>query len=269
MSRLPGPLRVLQVTDLHLRADVAGELYGVTTDASFRAVLARAMADAAWQPEVVLVTGDLAEDPEPRVYERLRAELMRLRVPVLCLPGNHDDPGLMRRALAGGNVSVCATHAAAGWRFVLLDSVLPGEPGGELASEELTRLARELAATRAWTFVSVHHQPVPVGSPWLDAVGLRNGAELLGLAARHPHLRGIAWGHVHQAFEAQQGELRLLATPSTCAQFMPGTEHCVMDTRPPAFRRLDLGPDGSIATEVRWLEELAPRARPPDSRAAS
>jgi hypothetical protein len=40
-----------------------------------------------------------------------------------------------------------------------------------------------------------------------------------------------------------------------------------MDTRPPAYRRLDLHADGSISTEVRWLDDWTLTERPPDSRA--
>src|SRR5204863_6572219 len=92
-------LRILHVTDLHLRAAPEGELYGVRTNASFAAVMEHALGDPAWQPDAVLVTGDIAEDPAPAVYADFRARMERLGVPVLCLPGNHDEPGAMARAL--------------------------------------------------------------------------------------------------------------------------------------------------------------------------
>jgi 3',5'-cyclic-AMP phosphodiesterase len=48
-----------------------------------------------------------------------------------------------------------------------------------------------------------------------------------------------------------------MATPATCAQFVPGSADFAIDDRPPGYRVLELMPDGSIATEVCWLETYA------------
>jgi Icc protein len=266
------PLRILQITDLHLRADPDGELYGVRTGATFRAVLERALGSPEWRPAAVLVTGDIAEDATAAVYERFVRLIEPYGLPVLCLPGNHDEPALMRGALQRNGVSFCESRSIHGWRVVPLDSFLPDEPGGALSAGELTRLERELVAAAGadeWVLVAVHHQPVPIGSAWLDGFGLANGAPMLELLARHPRARALVWGHVHQAWEGRHAQLRLLATPSTCAQFTPHTSRCVMDTRPPAYRRLELGAGGDVRTEVCWLEDLTLTERPPDTRAGT
>jgi Icc protein len=263
------PLHLLQLTDLHLRASPAGEIYQVRTHDSFHAVLRRAFRDAGPPPAAVLVTGDIAEDPLPEVYARFRTAMEPVGLPVLCLPGNHDDVTAMRPVLDDGLFSVCRNISLGAWRIVMLDSAIPGEDGGTLAPAELTRLDRELAAEHdRWIAVAVHHQPLPMGSAWLDAVGMDNGEALLARLAADDRARLVLWGHVHQASDRVAGALRLLSTPSTCAQFAPGTVGCTMDTRPPGFRRLTLHPDGAIDTEVHWLEELSPTSRPTDSRAA-
>jgi Icc protein len=97
-------------------------------------------------------------------------------------------------------------------------------------------------------------------------VGLQNGAALEALLEKHGNVRGVLWGHVHQASDRLHNGRRMLSTPSTCAQFTPNTQTCVMDLRPPAFRWLELLPDGEIRTEVVWLDELRQTERPPDSR---
>ncbi len=261
-------IRILQVTDTHLRAAQDGELYGVRTNASFRAVMERALGDVAWRPAAVLVTGDLAEDPTREVYERFRAAVSSLAMPILCLPGNHDDPAVMAQVLDGSPLSYCGSWSANGWRLVLLDTVVPGEAGGFLKDGELARLQRTLeAASGQWVLVAVHHQPLPMGSAWLDELGLRNGPALLSLLGEHRHARAVVWGHVHQASDRHHLGLRMLSTPSTCAQFTPATPTCVMDLRPPGFRRLELCPDGEIRSDVVWLDDWAMHGRPPDSRA--
>lgn len=85
-------------------------------------------------------------------------------------------------------------------------------------------------------------------------MGLRDGAALLEQLRHHPEVRGLVSGHVHQASDQSLGGLRLLTTPSTCAQFLPGSEDFALDTRPPGWRWLELHADGRIETQVHWLE---------------
>jgi Icc protein len=67
----------------------------------------------------------------------------------------------------------------------------------------------------------------------------------------------VNWGHVHQSFDRRRHGVRLLGTPSTCAQFLPLSNEFAVDARPPAYRRLILRCDGTIETEVVWVEEAA------------
>jgi len=75
----------------------------------------------------------------------------------------------------------------------------------------------------------------------------------------HANVRGVLWGHVHQSLDRFIHGVRFMATPSTCAQFVPGSAEFAIDNRPPGYRFLELLPDGSIATEVCWLESYAER----------
>ena len=261
-------IRILHVTDPHLHADPATQLYGVRTDRSFRAVIERALGDEQWQPDVVLATGDLVEDRSQKGYERFREIMRPCGLPILCLPGNHDDPARMSQILNEDNFSFCATHDIGPWRVIMLNSHLPEDEGGQLSGSELARLDAALAGSNEQhVLVCVHHQPIDMGSQWLDGYGLRNATALLSILKRYPCAKGIVWGHVHQASDRQHQNLRLLSTPSTCAQFTPGTVTCVMDTRPPGFRRLNLAADGAISTDVLWLDDWIISSRPPDSRA--
>jgi Icc protein len=105
----------------------------------------------------------------------------------------------------------------------------------------------------------LHHHPVEMGSRWLDGIGLANAGEFWRVIDSHTHVRGIVWGHVHQEYDGERNGVRLLGTPSTCAQFLPKSDRYAVDSRPPAYRRFNLHDDGRIDTEVRWLESLAMR----------
>ena len=259
-------VQLLQVTDPHLYADETREIYDTNTAHSLRAVLKDA-AMARPRPHAVLATGDVAEDGTPEAYANFRRALATLEAPVYCLPGNHDAPATMATALSGQGFQYCGRAELGAWLLVLLDTHVPEDPAGLLADGELERLERELrAAPGRPTLVALHHPPVKLGSAWLDAYGLRNASRFLGLLSAHPQVRAVVTGHVHQAADHGFGTLRVLTSPSTCAQFKPGTRHCVMDDRPPGYRWITLHDDGGLATDVGWVSDWHRAAPPRDTR---
>ena len=249
-------VRLIQFTDPHLYGGEQETLRGVATLPALQAALAHARAHD-WPPQALLVTGDLVQD-DPAGYPHFRREFGSLGLPVLCLPGNHDEPRAMRAELNGAPF-VLGGHVDLGrWRIVLLDSCLPGSASGALSAEALAALEAALAgAGGRHCLVCLHHHPVPMSSRWLDRVGLTNAAEFLHTLDAHRNVRAVLWGHVHQAYDAVRKGVRLLATPSTCAQFLPNSDDFAVDPRPPAYRTLELRADGSLLTEVVWLDQRA------------
>jgi Icc protein len=247
------PVRLLQFTDLHLYGAAGGALRGVVTWPALEAAVAHALAHhSPW--DGLLVTGDLVQD-DPAGYARVRELFGDSDVPVYCVPGNHDVPPAMRDALAEPPFQVCGTALLGRWQLVLLDSYLQGSANGRLTGDELERLDAALAMhPDRHALVCLHHHPVPMGSRWLDRVGLENPQELFAVLDRYPHVRALLWGHVHQTYEGRRQFVRLLATPSTCAQFAPGSDGFAIDPRPPAYRWLDLHDDGRVETGVEWVE---------------
>jgi 3',5'-cyclic-AMP phosphodiesterase len=250
-------MQILQITDPHLYGSADGRLRGVETDASLNAVLEDAFARIP-DYSAVLVTGDLVQD-DPSGYLRFRSIFGNLKKPVLCIPGNHDEPDAMRRELNCAPFQICGAHVADGWQFIMLDSYDPGHVGGRLTAAELARLDATLAGSRHHAMVCLHHHPVSMGSRWLDTVGLAEPEAFWRVIDSHAHVRAVVWGHVHQVYEGHRGNVRLFATPSTGAQFLPMSDRYAVDSRPPAYRLFDLGSDGRIDSEVHWVESLAMR----------
>jgi Icc protein len=250
------PLRIVQFTDFHLLADPVRTMMGINTDESFRAVLA-AVRQGHWPADLCLLTGDLAQEARPETYQRLKRYLQEMQAPCHCLPGNHDDPRLMRDHLSGGNVFTCFDVAFDHWRIVFLNSTIPGDPGGFLADEELERLQASLASCpERFVLVALHHSPVETGSKWLDTMRLANADRFLALLARYPKVRLVVFGHVHQAMDRHVGAIRLLSTPSTCFQFKPANGDFALDALPPGYRWIELCPNGHVDTGVVRLPEL-------------
>jgi Icc protein len=250
------PLRLLHLTDLHLAADEAAVLRGLQPLVTLRRTLAQAIAHtqaSGWPPDAIVVTGDVVHD-DPRGYQLFRREFASLGVPVCCIPGNHDDAGAMARTLDQPPFITRGFVDLRGWRLVLLDTSVPGQDGGHLALAQLQLLEQALATAATPVLVCLHHHPVPMSSDWLDQIGLSNAAEFWSIVDAHRNVRAVLWGHVHQSFDALRRGVRLLATPSTGAQFLPHAHDFAIDSQPPAFRTLELKPDGSLITDLHWVD---------------
>jgi Icc protein len=244
-------IRVVQISDPHLRADPAGTLRDVVSLDALERVLAHAL-DSHVGVDALLCSGDVVND-EPAGYAHFVRTLAPYCRPVYCVPGNHDEPDRMRSALAQPGFQVGGFVDLGDWRIVLVDSCVPGRSAGRVSAAELRALEGALEGCGGYALVCVHHHPVAMGSHWLDGVGIENAAEFLAVLDAHPRVRALVWGHVHQCFEGWRNGVRLLATPSTCAQFLPRSHDFALDTRPPAYRRITLRADGTVDTEVVWV----------------
>lgn len=252
------PLRVVQLTDTHVHADPGARYEGLDTHASLRACVRQVLADGG-QPDAVLLTGDLVEEPVAAAYRRLAEALAPLRGPLWCIPGNHDDPQVMAGALSDGRFRTEALAFLGPWRLLLLSSWVAGQAGGRLGAGTLAFVERTLAqAPVCPTLVAVHHPPLALGSAWMDAMGLADGAELLGRATAARGVRAVLFGHAHQQFETEREGVRVLGAPSTGVQFRPGAGEYAPTGEPPGYRWLRLWPDGAWETGVeRVLREGA------------
>jgi Icc protein len=251
-----GVLRIVQVTDTHLEQQRGGTLLGMDTDESLAHVLSLARAGAE-PPDLLLATGDIANHACAEAYARAREAFEALGVPWAWLPGNHDEFGPMQRVLGRGEPMVRAVRTPH-WQVLLLDSSVPGEVGGRLGPDELALLERLLLEEPALhALVCLHHQPVPVGCAWLDEQMVADAEAFFAVLRRHPQVRMVLWGHVHQEFAGERDGIALRATPSSCIQFAPASAGFRVDEQSPGLRWLELSPDGSVATQVSRVQGVA------------
>jgi Icc protein len=240
-----------------LFADLDGELRGTVTAESLQQVLDHYNAGD-WRAERAWITGDLIQDDSSEAYERFREFLLPLNMRMHCIPGNHDIRDLMRPVCSRPPFSYCAKERVRDWLMIGLDSCIKDDAGGELSGAEFDRVELAISETAAkHVMVCLHHPPIPMGSKWLDTVGLRNGEEFLRRLQDLKKVRLVVFGHVHQPYDAEHNGMQIIATPSTCRQFEPGSDDFGVDERPPAYRRITLHPDGSFDTELVWVEANA------------
>ncbi|WP_283093837.1 phosphodiesterase [Achromobacter sp. Marseille-Q0513] len=249
------PALLVQLTDCHLFGEAETSMLGVNTDASLRAVLGQIEADHK-HPDLVLATGDLSQDGEVAAYQRLAGMLQAspalAGARIRCLPGNHDAPDTLRRALPAWSEPVTDVGA---WRVICLDTTVPGSNGGHLPDSQLDLLESALAeAPERPALVATHHNAMPI-THWHDTMMIDNPQRLFQLLARWPQARVLLWGHVHHEFDRRRHNLRILATPSTCFQFSVRDGRHVVDGKAPGYRWIKLYKDGSLATGVRRVQE--------------
>lgn len=260
MSKKPGnsppqPLRIFQITDTHLYANPDGQLLGLNTRRCLEQVIDLAL--HARKPDLVVASGDLAHDGSAEAYQLVRECFSRIDAPVYCLPGNHDEAVALREHMSGNRFHSVGSQRLGGWQLLFLDSTIPGSEGGHLIQDELEALDGMLAAHPDLpALVWLHHQPINIGSRWLDTMAVDNPEAFFRVIDRHPQVRAIVWGHIHQTFERQRNGVHLLATPSTCLQFLPGSEDFAVDLVPPGYRWLELYADGTLQTGVERLQEM-------------
>lgn len=222
---------------------------GMDTAESLRAVVEQVRYE---QPEIdlILATGDIAQDGSFSAYERFLDLTEPLAAPVRWLAGNHDDVPTLRgvsqnRALAQTDIDLGA------WRVLLLNSAVEDQVAGFLAKDDLARLEQSLIHhPKQHHLVCLHHHPVDIGSDWMAPIGLQNAHDLWAIIQRYSNVKALLWGHVHQAFDQVKQGVRLLASPSTCIQFTPQSRNFAVSDEAPGYRWLKLYDDGGLETGV-------------------
>lgn len=250
------PVLLVQLTDSHLFADPDGRLLGMNTADSLERVIDRVLADQA-DIDLLLATGDLSQDGSPDSYQAFLRMTGRIPAPLRAFPGNHDLHDPLRRIAEGGGLLDPVVDCGA-WRIVLLDTAVPDAVHGHLCDDQLQLLAEALdERPERPALICLHHHPVPIGSAWMDRIGLDNAAALFAILDRRPQVRAVLWGHVHQAFDGWRNGVRLLGSPSTCVQFEPGSDTFRVGEQAPGYRWLRLHADGRLDTGVSRVEGIA------------
>ncbi|MDB5564922.1 MAG: metallophosphoesterase, partial [Tardiphaga sp.] len=84
------PLLIAQISDLHIKAP--GQLaYGKVDTAEALERCVAALNELLPRPDLVVISGDLADTPTPEEYDHLKRLLAPLQIPFIGIPGNHDS----------------------------------------------------------------------------------------------------------------------------------------------------------------------------------
>lgn len=214
---------ILQLTDFHVTR--AGTLLaGVDTRAAFSRLMHH-VARLEPRPDLILVSGDVAETGADEEYEWAAAGLRALGIPFFVVPGNHDLREPMRLAFGvetGAEPDHLGfSHMLGGIRIIGLDTLVEGQAHGAFSPAQLIWLERELEAAGTQPILIVmHHPPFKTGLPAMDEIGLLEGEEPLArLLAGRKNVAGILCGHVHRAICGDFVGIPTRIAPSASHQF--------------------------------------------------
>ena len=248
------PHRVVQISDSHLFASTEGQLLGLNTENSLRLVLEKVQREQK-HIDVILATGDIAQDASEMAYTRFQQHLAQFNAPNYWLQGNHDITQPILNALNNkSHLSPCVI-VLGGWHIIMLNSSVEHEVPGNFSPSELQFLQQALEQSKKFhVLVCLHHHPVPMDCAWLDNQVVRNAEAFWQIIDQFSHIKTVIWGHVHQESDRMRKGVRLLSVPSTCVQFKPLSEDFAIDDLSPGYRWLDLYANGDVVTEVSRVE---------------
>jgi 3',5'-cyclic AMP phosphodiesterase CpdA len=251
-----------QVSDTHIREAGALAMGRVDTTALLRACVADVLRLDP-RPGAVVLTGDLVDGGLPGEYAELRELLAPLEMPLYLIPGNHDDRDALRSAfpdhayLSQSPRFIQYAIEEHPLRIVAVDTLIPGEVGGELCEERLSWLDRTLArAPQRPTVVIMHHPPFTTFIDAMDHHGLRNPQALEQVIRRHSHVEAVLCGHLHRPIETRFAGTVARVAPSCAHQIALNTKpgappQFIME--PPAYRLHVYRPDTGLVSHTAYV----------------
>ncbi len=214
---------IAQITDTHIR--IPGKLaYRRVDTAKYLAEAVAHLNALDPLPDLVAMTGDLVDFAKPEEYAHLAALIAPLKVPVYLVPGNHDGRDELRQAFPAHRYlprDGFLQYTVEDWpvRLVAMDTLIPGEGGGELCDVRLAWLEKTLAAQpKRPTVVMMHHPPFRTGIDFMDGHGLKNREGFAAVIARHPQVERIVAGHLHRSIQCRVGGTFASTCPSPAHQ---------------------------------------------------
>jgi 3',5'-cyclic-AMP phosphodiesterase len=245
-------MKFIHLTDTHIVPE-GQRLYGRDPAVTLRAAVAHINhhhPDAAF----VVITGDLTERGELAAYVALQRTLAPLVPPCHLVIGNHDRHANFFAVFdafpPGGSGHLQYVRRYDDGTCILLDTVKPGEPGGELCAARLAWLADTLdrhADDDVYLFM--HHPPIDVGIDSMDRRGLSGREALADVLKRHRKIRHLFCGHLHRPLHGVWHGVPVACQRSTSHQvdlILSPEERTFATLEPPAYSVVLTSPAGTV-----------------------
>ncbi len=156
------------------------------------------------KPDLVLMTGDVANDWRQDQTELAKSILDGLHCPYYVVPGNHDDRAVIWDVFGGAACPAkpdgFINYVIDGFpvRMIGIDTLESGQSGGVLCDTRLGWIADRLADDQTTpTVLFMHHPPLKLAVPETDVDGFVGSEALGALISNAPNVKRILCGHIH------------------------------------------------------------------------
>ncbi len=211
---------IAQITDIHLGFEPgnASEANRLRLDC-----VLNALNSLSPQPDVLLVTGDIADRGTTEAYAQFREAISAIACPVYCCPGNHDRRDNFRAALPQPDALpgfIQYGFDMGELRVLVLDTLEEGHHGGGFCEARAAWLKAELAQNpERPTLIAMHHTPIATGIAWMDPAPAAPWIERLARTLLgHRQVVKIICGHIHRPIAAQWQGHGLAVCAATASQ---------------------------------------------------
>lgn len=194
-------LKFLVLSDLHL-VDEGKTSHGLDTYYRLEKGI-EAINTYHHDADFCVLAGDLADlgyEGAVAPYSRLKELVGRLTIPCHITIGNHDSRDIFVECFGTETLAetgyVDKVIDTKGYRMILLDSVIAGTHGGNLAPEQLSWLQARLDEHPGPVIVVLHHHAAPLYTG-VDRIILDNAADFAAVLKSHGDIRQVIAGHVH------------------------------------------------------------------------
>lgn len=250
--------KIIQITDTHLFSSpdtplswIDGlEIYSNTQLEKTIRHIKKQETDA----DHIIFTGDIAEEMKPKTYKLFKSMIRDIDIPISILPGNHDENASFYIELNKNTIRTNCNIQYPHWQILMIDSSLCSEPYGYLSNHQFQNIQKRLEHSSKNTLIALHHHPLETKSRWIDKHMLKNGDQFISLIKQYSHVKGVIFGHIHQAFDHTLHHIRFLGCPSTCVQFTPNLNTMKFDHHKPGYRTIELHDNGLLNTNIHYLD---------------
>ncbi|GEA61209.1 phosphodiesterase [Vibrio comitans] len=210
---------IAQLTDLHIKKGGKKAYRRVDTLDCLRKAVSH-LNRLKPRPDYLVITGDLGDFGTPEEYQVIKQELLKVEMPMLIVPGNHDHRDNLRKGLKElvdfDHPEFCNFAVSYEEQVLIgLDSSVIGKPYGRLSAETLLWLEETLEQHQCKpALLFLHHPPMTVGLGHMDVQNLQNADELSSVLSRFSNIRGMIAGHLHRPITALWNSLPVWVGPS-------------------------------------------------------
>lgn len=198
-------MKIIHITDTHIVS--AGNTLYATNPAKRLELAVDSINKEHADASMVIFTGDVTDVGDKGAYEVFKSQVDRLTMPYHVIVGNHDITPAFSEILFNiprdENGFVQYTLDTPIGTFILCDTLsglhFDGHHG-RYCENRCAWLNTQLRNADGDVYMFMHHPPMDLGIPWMDAIKMWDEQALLDTISPYKHkVKHMFFGHVHRS----------------------------------------------------------------------